>query len=128
VGDEATGVDTFALFDMSTETWGAKVEISDDTYFYDSSQEMQACIYLPMWGARGSVLRQFTAGSLQYRWFVLDLDTGVQTEVVPTGNNPQGWLVGNKAFSLSIGGIEAIIYTEIAYGRSTGKTYVMRLS
>jgi hypothetical protein len=89
---------------------------------------MQACIYLKNWGSEGSVLRQFTADDLQYRWFVLDLATSVQTEVVPTGNNPQGWLVGNKAFSLSIGGIEAVIYTEIAYGRSTGKTYAMRLS
>ncbi|WP_028471285.1 Ig-like domain-containing protein [Neptunomonas japonica] len=118
----------FAIFNMSTETWGPAIDMSGDLPSYDSVQELQVGISIPEWGAAGKVLRQFTYSSMRGDWYLLDLDTGVQTAVTFGGYDASApWLTSNKAFRVSVGGIEAILYVNVT-PEGLSEVYIMRIA
>lgn len=120
-----SGKNVYAVFDMKTESWSDLVE----TYglpAHNYTQEMQAGVYIPSWGTKGSVLREFSYGSLRGQWYLLDLATSQYTPFSFTGYEVQaGTFVGNKAFIADIGGIKALFY--LAVNSKVSEVYVMRI-
>ena len=123
--DAQSSRSVYAIFDMETESWGDLVE----TYGlpeHNYTQEMQAGVYIPSWGSKGSVLREFSYGSLRGQWYVLDLATSQYTPFSFTGYKIQaGTFVGNKAFIADVGGIKALFY--LAVNSKVSEVYVMRI-
>lgn len=121
----------YAIFNMVTESWGASQTITGDLNTYPSNDsyndELNAFMFIPTWGNSGSMLRQYMHGSKKWKWFVLDLETNIQTELTLTGATLQAtpW-IGNKAFIVDIGGITAMIYTSVNTGYS--QTNIMRIA
>jgi hypothetical protein len=120
----------YSIFDMSTEIWSAANLITGDTPDYVASQEMQGAVFIPGWGNAGSVLRQFSYGTLAGDWYVIDLETNVQRAITLTGSGiPAGRRVGNKMFITEIGGITAMIYVCVNSGDfNISKVFAMRLA
>lgn len=128
----------YAIFNMQTETWEPEVLMTGRLIDFEKpvvprepwsvhNHEMQPTVYLPTWGAEGSVLRRITRYNDAGKWFVLDLATGINTEASPTGFATEiGEWPGNKVFKVEVGGIEAIIYTCVA--NNVSETYVMRIA
>ncbi|SFG23621.1 hypothetical protein [Neptunomonas qingdaonensis] len=118
----------YQIFDMAAESWGPVTYITGDTpsagYGYEN--ELQGLVYIPNWGASGSILRQYMYGSSKGKWFVLDLETNIQTAIALEGSPIQytPW-VGQKVFTIEIGGITAMIYTSVRSGVS--QTSIMRI-
>jgi hypothetical protein len=118
----------FSIFHMDTGIWEPAVDLTGDLPVIDeSTQESQANLYLASWGNQGSILRQFSEGSLKGQWYLIDIETGLQTRFYPTGYPQEiGTWVGNKAFVADIGGIKAFIYICVKSGVS--ETYITRLA
>lgn len=117
----------YAIFDMGSESWGPSINITGDLTTYTYDDELQVLLYIPNWGAAGSMIRQFMSGSNKGKWYLLDLDTNVQTALTLTGSTiPYTPWAGQKVFIIEIGGITAMIYTSVRSG-GISQTNIMRI-
>lgn len=119
------GVQRWAIYNMSTETWEG-VGFTTDTKAITFASEMMGAIYIPTWGDEGQIIMRGTADGLSGQWWAFDIATKANVTYSPTGSVPGSVLwPGSKYRSIPALGI-AMALNDASGSNATRAVHVMR--